>query len=179
MTITITYKQSNGLITNSDGATVDSPVMKRCCYCGEKKSSTDFYKRSGRKCGLQSHCIECTKKKNKEWLQENREYKLKKSRAHYRENKDYWKDTKLRYHYGIGFDRYSQMLEDQGGVCAICGGLDKSGKDLAVDHNHSSGVVRGLLCSACNTAIGSACEDIQILEKMIAYLKRHANDSNV
>lgn len=47
--------------------------------------------------------------------------------------------------YGVGSQDYAQMLAAQGGVCAICG-MRPAGKDLAVDHNHVTGAVRGLLC---------------------------------
>src|ERR1044072_8714070 len=56
--------------------------------------------------------------------------------------------------YGISMEQYAQMLESQGGVCAICGKPPKGEKPLAVDHCHQSGRVRALLCPACNRFVG-------------------------
>ena len=81
---------------------------------------------------------------------------------------------------GIDADRYQEMLKAQGGVCAICAcpekhrdGLSGKPKDLAVDHDHATGIVRALLCSACNTALGLFNDSPELLDKARAYLKRH------
>lgn len=59
----------------------------------------------------------------------------------------------LRRKYGISVKEYDAMFEQQGGVCAICSAAP-NGKRLAVDHNHTTGAVRALLCGPCNTALG-------------------------
>ncbi|MFJ4974170.1 endonuclease VII domain-containing protein [Streptomyces coeruleorubidus] len=56
--------------------------------------------------------------------------------------------------YKITPEQYSQLLEAQGGVCAICGRPPEERKRLAVDHCHSTHVVRALLCTACNLTVG-------------------------
>lgn len=73
--------------------------------------------------------------------------------------------------YGIEFtvEQYEELLVAQGGVCAIC--LEDCVKSLAVDHDHKTKTVRGLLCMKCNTALGAFKEDPSLLEKAIAYLK--------
>lgn len=71
---------------------------------------------------------------------------------------------------------YNTLLAAQGGVCAICGreeivvhrGLDRV-RNLAVDHCHTTGRVRGLLCTACNTMI--ACDDPEILRAGAKYVE--------
>lgn len=60
--------------------------------------------------------------------------------------------------YGLTPDEFHALLEAQGGVCAICGGTDTQ-RRLAVDHDHESGEVRGLLCSGCNGAKLGALKD--------------------
>lgn len=80
-------------------------------------------------------------------------------------------DCRRRREYGLNRDEYEQMLAAQGGVCAICGGAPKK-KSLAVDHVHSSGKVRALLCHRCNTALGLFGEDTDRLMSAINYLKR-------
>src|SRR6476469_6189244 len=57
----------------------------------------------------------------------------------------------LKRTYGITFEEYDFMLDRQNGVCAICKGVH--GRRLAVDHNHETGKVRGLLCGSCNAAL--------------------------
>ena len=62
------------------------------------------------------------------------------------------------------------MLEKQNHVCAICGNKDNN-KKLAVDHCHTTGVIRGLLCSACNTSLGKFKDSVELLQNAIQYLK--------
>lgn len=78
----------------------------------------------------------------------------------------------LKSKFGITEETYNQILIRQGNRCAICGSYQVS-KRLAVDHNHSTGKVRGLLCVNCNLGIGSLKEDRQILENAIEYLELH------
>ncbi len=81
--------------------------------------------------------------------------------------------------YGLTLEQYDEMFREQEGVCAICGRpekqKDKLGniKRLAVDHNHITGEVRGLLCIDCNSAIGrlDADKGTELLTKAINYIK--------
>lgn len=68
---------------------------------------------------------------------------------------------------------YDEMLERQGGVCAICGAPPTPKAQLCIDHCHDSGKIRGLLCFSCNFAIGLLKDDRSRLEKAIQYLKEH------
>lgn len=77
------------------------------------------------------------------------------------------------------FSKYTQMLISQNNVCASCekpeiakSSYSNNIKGLAVDHCHKTGQVRGLLCNRCNVAIGLMYDDIKLLEKAIAYLKK-------
>ena len=67
--------------------------------------------------------------------------------------------------------RYNELLFDQGGVCAICDGVNASGKFLAVDHDHETGAVRGLLCSRCNSGLGLMKDDPERLLRAIQYIQ--------
>lgn len=80
--------------------------------------------------------------------------------------------------YGLTLEQYEVMLDEQGGVCAICGQDEpaahgRTGKKflLSVDHCHETGRVRGLLCQKCNRAVGLLGDRVDLLEKAIAYLK--------
>lgn len=80
--------------------------------------------------------------------------------------------------YGMTRERYAEMLAAQNGGCAICGGVNPSGRALAIDHDHSccpgthccGKCVRGLLCSGCNTGIGHLADSPQRLRSAADYL---------
>lgn len=82
--------------------------------------------------------------------------------------------------YGITLNQFNSMLKEQNYVCYICESFEtviygRTGKvrELSVDHNHATNVVRGLLCHSCNTTIGSSKEDIQRLKGVVEYLNKH------
>lgn len=80
--------------------------------------------------------------------------------------------TELKKKYGITPQEYEQRLASQGGVCAICK-QPPAGKDHAVDHCHSTGAVRGILCSKCNTGLGQFQDSPELLLNAVAYLSSH------
>ena len=128
--------------------------MKRCPKCKLTKSTKDFYKDSSRHDGLQSHCIKCL-----------REYYLNGPGR----NKHYLR------RYGITLSQYNKMFKKQSSICAICktGTFSGPGERLHVDHCHSTGKIRGLLCNSCNMMLGRAKDNIDILESAIEYLSSH------
>ena len=79
-----------------------------------------------------------------------------------------WKGGPFRK-YGLSVEQYDRILEAQGGVCAICLKAPKKQR-LNVDHDHKTGVVRGLLCFRCNYGIGWFQDDAQRLGRMASYL---------
>lgn len=111
------------------------------------------------------------------YLERQREYKRRK-----RVEGDPWYDPEkvraknLQKMYGISHEEYEKMWEEQEGLCKICGNpesvkLKGVVKLLAVDHCHSSGKVRGLLCNNCNRAIGMLKDDPEILRRAASYLE--------
>jgi len=98
-----------------------------------------------------------------ECLARSAEYNLK----HHKEQRD----KALMKNYKITNEDYERMFAKQGGVCAICGSLP-NGRDLSVDHDHTTGRIRGLLCINCNTALGHLKDSLIILEKMTDYLQQ-------
>jgi hypothetical protein len=93
------------------------------------------------------------------------------------------KDSKLKKKYGLTIECFNALAEEQGGRCAICKKEEmfstKQGShkmSLAVDHCHSTGKVRGLLCLKCNRALGLFEENIQNLKEAIAYVTEHKED---
>jgi len=79
---------------------------------------------------------------------------------------------------GCSTNQYRTLFEAQGGRCAICGvgegHRSRYGKAcrLAIDHNHRTGQVRGLLCNNCNRGLGRFKDSIEFLEAAVRYLKR-------
>lgn len=91
---------------------------------------------------------------------------------HKKRDADRERRAQLRYRFGITPEQYDQLLADQRGVCAVCHRSDPTGRRLAVDHDHQTGVVRGLLCSNCNRAIGQLAESPDVLAAALAYLRQ-------
>lgn len=77
--------------------------------------------------------------------------------------------------YGLTHDEFLALLEAQGSVCAICGNGEQQ-RALAVDHDHETGAVRGLLCDRCNPMLGYARDDIAVLQAAIMYLTSERSD---
>lgn len=73
--------------------------------------------------------------------------------------------------YGITPQQYNQILLSQGGGCAICKGRPKLKEALPVDHCHTTGRVRGLLCSNCNRGLGCFKDSPALLVAAVSYLK--------
>ncbi|MBU0615832.1 MAG: endonuclease VII domain-containing protein [Nanoarchaeota archaeon] len=85
-------------------------------------------------------------------------------------SKELQEKSRLKSRYGISFEEYDKMLENQRGLCSIC--FRKSKAKLHVDHCHKTDKVRGLLCGNCNRAIGLMKDDIEILKNAINYLSK-------
>jgi hypothetical protein len=80
--------------------------------------------------------------------------------------------------YGITVETYEQLLREQAGVCAICGGKPEN-RRLSVDHDHTTGLVRGLLCRKCNSAIGYMSDSLVKLQRATRYLERMNHEEPV
>ena len=87
------------------------------------------------------------------------------------------RNGELKRNFGISYAEYLIMLDAQQNQCAICS-VDASefDKAFAVDHCHSTGKVRGLLCWHCNTSIGKFKDDVELLQRAIKYLQIHKED---
>lgn len=78
----------------------------------------------------------------------------------------------LKRHYGMTKEEYEVLFKSQNGVCAICSKPQSKGRRLAVDHDHETGEVRGLLCDGCNPGIGYFKNDPELLHVAANYLCR-------
>lgn len=78
--------------------------------------------------------------------------------------------SRLKQEFGLTLDQYEQLLRKQNGLCAICHQACKTGRRLAVDHDHNTGEVRGLLCGNCNRGLGMFNDNVVWLNRAIAYV---------
>jgi hypothetical protein len=116
-------------------------------------------------------------KASSEKQQKRPEVKAKAKERLHNHNKVHGKASRLLTKYGITLDEYLSMLETQRSICAICTtAFNTNTPDLkpCVDHNHSTGKVRELICGPCNRLLGNCKESPQILRQAIQYLRRHA-----
>lgn len=137
--------------------------MKRCTSCGVEKSLAENFrlqKAANRpNAYYSSWCRQCHGAYVKKYQ----------SSPGYQKAKRRKQVLKL---YGLNADVYQNMMDAQGSACAICRGTEASGKHLAVDHCHSTGRVRGLLCSSCNQTLGKMKDSPALLRAAASYLEK-------
>lgn len=135
--------------------------MKRCSKCREMKDDADFYKNRCQSSGLSNYCKGCQNRAGRAWADKN----PPRQRAY---DRRFW----LKRRWGPdGAEAYERLLVEQNGVCAICEQSCSSGMALAIDHDHTSGAMRGLLCRDCNTSLGKFKDSAVILRRAVAYLE--------
>ena len=109
-------------------------------------------------------CVQCARN--------NTQKHIKAGKSYYGPEAQLRRDLKRKY--GITLETYNEMLTEQNHSCACCGKhTDNEHHRLAVDHDHTTGSVRALLCSNCNRALGFAQDDPNLLRKMADYLESH------
>lgn len=127
------------------------PSHKRCGRCRSFKPAADFHRNARALDGLHVYCKPCRKEDNSA--------------------NERWRTGLLKRLYGMSREEYFDMLEKQGGVCAICDEPSGGGRYLAVDHDHATGMVRGLLCGNCNNGLGRFKDNPARLRAAAAYLE--------
>lgn len=137
---------------------------KKCNRCDDEFQPTS---------GGNKYCLLCAtivKRENHKHAMRNAREKNPEKHLHYKMKHDLSK-------YGLTIVSYSEMFESQGGKCYICGTSESCGRlkhrTLCVDHCHSSGKVRSLLCNRCNRVLGMVSEDVDIMKSMIKYIGIH------
>lgn len=165
--------------------------MRTCYDCKEHKELTEFYKDKSKSGGHDYKCKECCKKSGKirwdKWYENEENKKLHNTKGKlYQENnkerissyqKNWWensgRDKRDERVFCMAPGHRKQMLIEQDYRCAIC----KSHQDnftnaLSIDHNHTNGQVRGLLCVNCNNMLGDAKDNVERLQAGIDYLNK-------
>lgn len=135
----------------------------RCSKCRMYKPAEDFFKDRSKKYGLSSWCKVCHTAGINEYRKTNKGKKCRR-----KEN--------LKYNY-VDFNiyDYNRLFKEQDGKCAIC----EKEKKLAVDHDHETEKVRGLLCLDCNTSLGKLGDNEWGLLAGIWYIATGNNDINI
>lgn len=147
--------------------------IRHCSGCSCDLPLDSFYSR-----GKEGRCIQCCRKRAKQWREVHREAARAANRAwvaaHPEEVKSYREEYKprkfelrLRHRYGITVEQYEDLPARYNGECWICGSTDK----LGVDRDHVTGIVRGLLCWPCNASLGKLNENPARLRQLADYLE--------
>jgi len=150
-------------------------MTKICSSCKKELPLNKFCKDAQRKDGMHPQCKYCRKEYDGKYYLENKEEILKYNKEYYEKHPEKRKqDSRKRRlkSYGLSFDDYDKMLIAQNNVCAICKN-PSNGRKLVVDHNHSTDVVRGLLCDYCNLALGPLKEDPIRIKTLLIYLESY------
>lgn len=138
-------------------------MTKTCSKCSAEKPLEDFYKffdKWSSKHYLSSRCKPCHQQYKRESPTTPRNRKTE----------------KLQLRYGLTYEQWEKMRETESYACMICGITEAEiDKKLDVDHCHSSGKVRGILCNPCNTMIGHAKDNIAVLRAAATYLEENAD----
>lgn len=141
-------------------------MEKKCCKCGIVKPFEAFNNKQNTKDKKRTRCKQC----------ESEEQRLRKQQAL---EQDYLgtrlkeRQANLKRMFKMSLEEYEDKAKQQNGLCAICNGVCKSGKRLAVDHDHKTGMIRDLLCGNCNGGLGKFQDSIDLLLKAAEYLKKH------
>lgn len=137
-----------------------------CAYCYKRK----LYERNPK-------ALRRARRTSRAWWLRNREKVLAGQRKRYAANLRAERDRaygyRLRAKFGISIEQYLAMLRAQDSRCAICRTPQGEHVRLALDHCHASGKLRALLCSRCNTTLGSVEDSAELLDRMAAYLRRY------
>lgn len=171
---------------------------KICLVCKIEKPFDFFHKAKKEKDGLQYSCIDCSKKYHaqryvnqkekirgqiEEYRSKNKE-KIERAQLAWKAKnpekvKQYQRVTNLKK-FGLSKEAYDLMVKQQNGLCAICKSPEtfihpqtKQLARLAVDHCHTTGKTRKLLCKNCNTGLGVFKDSQSILMSAAQYLKDH------
>lgn len=148
---------------------------KVCTLCKLEKSLEEFPRQSNKaKDGRACWCKPCHAAKSKSWRERNPDKAKAAMNSYRKRNPTNHRRSFLRRTYGLKETDYERLLADQGGRCAICLRVEADcvKKFLCIDHIKGTTLIRGLLCSQCNSAIGLLNHDPELLRLAVAYLQR-------
>jgi len=151
--------------------------FKICRKCLERKPISEFNIHHGKtqtKDKLRNECRDCQKAHSKaHYLTLDKEKERAKRKKWYNNNRGKAHGGHLKRKFNLSYEDYQKMFEAQDGKCAICGTGNPGGRydHFSVDHDHKTGKVRKLLCTACNHGIGNFKDSPDLLRRAIEYLE--------
>ena len=149
-------------------------LMLRCSDCSEIKGFLDFHKDSRLKSGRRNICKPCSNARATEWKSKNREKMRLLDRKKYHRNHGSDGIRRRERKRGLAVGGYWVLFRSQGGKCAICHSKPKEKSKLFIDHDHASGLVRGLLCPACNKGLGFFRDNSLSLFRACQYIGKNS-----
>lgn len=136
--------------------------LRTCTKCGVPQTIDNFYEDAAYKDGRRRDCAKCLMSRTKA----ARQRRLEEGRLK-RPSKLATRRSHLKQTYGMSIEEFEDMVVAQQGRCAIC---DRTADPLHIDHDHTSGKVRGLLCRPCNQGLGLFRDNPQFLLSAAKYL---------
>jgi len=138
---------------------------KICAVCKTSKPINLFYKDKRRSLGVARECKQCKEAETKKRrLLKPHLFKQKRKKAMLKEK------------FNMTVDQWDKLYENQAGKCDICGTHQSElRRALAVDHDHVTNKVRGLLCDSCNNGLGRFKDSSDICLKASEYLNKFKN----
>lgn len=143
--------------------------MKNCSACRLPKEDSEFCADRSQKDGRACSCRGCRRISLKKSRLKHPEHRLR-AMEDYRKHPHKAAARHRRRKYGITPEDFDRMLRQQDRKCAICSAIHKK---LCVDHDHSTGKVRALICRNCNTGIGNLGDSAALLRKAADYLETY------
>lgn len=169
-------------------------MTRICKKCGvEKELNAENFRPHGWTPGFRHDCRECEKgivagyrtdnpekvaDATRKWRKNNREKSNATKRAWVRKNLDKHNATRRKSAYGISDVEFRSLFASQNGKCALCEfvfpGMQTGDRNASphVDHCHTTGKIRGLLCNSCNTGLGRFKDSTDLLLKAVSYLQK-------
>ncbi len=125
--------------------------------------------------------VEHSREVSRAWHHANKDASLGRARrwkdkvAATPEYKEKVRNWNLRRLYGLTTEEWEKKFEAQGFTCEACGSAEpKSKRGWATDHNHKTGILRGIICLHCNVALGKVDDNIERLKMLISYLEKYS-----
>lgn len=147
-------------------------ASKYCPDCGEERPAKEFHKNKRNKGGLASYCRMHTRQRYEQHYAHNaparRTYQKRRREEQAEHTRRLQRLSKIKSKYGLDRDAYATLVAAADGRCAICG----REKKLQIDHCHTTGKVRGLICWSCNIALGKMEDSVERLQAAIRYLQK-------
>ena len=152
--------------------------MKTCSMCKQEKSLDNFVFIRHNKNSSALYRARCTPCYNYHYREKHRARPLNERLQVYVERKSKTtfhsrKEDRIKRLFGISLQQFNDMLEEQKGCCYICQTHFDHEKEVNIDHDHSTGKLRKLLCRPCNTSLGLLKEKIETFYACAEYLKEH------